>query len=172
MRRARCLFVFFLIAYESKAGPIAMQFNSGYDGVFWGTSLTKLVGMFPNGEHYFSTAPGERGYMVQTDDPLFDVPRTGMRVQYHLGTDGGVEHIAIGLPYERRDQLLGTLLSMFGAYSTTRTVGTAVIYQWPRDNRIIISVRASKDPTNGILEFWIAHIDINSLTSSPKKLGN
>ncbi|HXJ40693.1 MAG TPA: hypothetical protein VNH18_15540 [Bryobacteraceae bacterium] len=169
MRRAFFISVILLVAHQSKAGPIAAQFGSGYEGVYWGTSLTKLVGMFPDGEHYFSTSPGERVYLVQNNYPIFDVPRTGTRVQYHLGKDGGVEYIAIGVPYERRDQLLGTLLSLFGSYSAPRTVGTAVIYHWPRDNQVTISVRASKDPTNGILEFWVSHVDTSKPTApSPK----
>jgi hypothetical protein len=159
MRRAILASAIFLAAFQSNAGPIAAQFGSGYEGVIWGTSLTKLVGMFPEGEHYFSTAPGARVYMVQNNDPILDVPRNGTRVQYQLGKNGGVESIAVGVPYERREQLLGTLMSLFGGYSASATVGTAVIYQWPLDNQIQISVRASKDPTNGILEFWINHID-------------
>jgi hypothetical protein len=159
MHRAIFLTAIFFVAYQADAGPIAAQFGSGYEGVQWGTTLTKLVGLFPEGEHYFSTAPDSRVYMVQNNYPIFDVPRVGTRVQYALGINGGVESIAVGVPYERRDQLLGALLSLFGSYSATGTVGTAIIYQWPQDNQIQISVRASKNPTNGILEFWINHIE-------------
>ena len=155
-------------AYQASAGQIATEFGSGFEGVLWGTSLTKLVGMFPDGEHFFSTAPGERGYIVRNDDPLYGVPRAGTRIQYHLGREGGVESIAVGVPYERRDQLLGSLYSLFGSYSATRSVGTAVVYDWQRDRQIAISVKVSKDPTNGILEFWINHID-PSKASGPLK---
>ena len=106
--------------------------------------------------------------MVRNDDPIFGVPRAGTRVQYHLGKDGGVELIAVGVPYERRDQLIGTLLSLFGSYSSTSTVGQAIIYRWQRDDRIAISVKASKDPTNGILEFWINHIDPSKTIAQSK----
>jgi hypothetical protein len=105
MRSAIFLAVILFAAQRSAAGPIEAQFGSGYEGVSWGMSLTKLVGVFPDGEHYFTTAPGERGYMVRNNDPIFGVPRAGTRVQYHLGKDGGVEIIAVGVPYERRDQL-------------------------------------------------------------------
>ena len=124
--------------------------------------------MFPEGEHYFSTAPGARVYMVQNNYPIFDVPRSGTRVQYQLWRNGGVESIAIGVPYEKRDQLLGTLMSLFGGYSASTTVGTAVVYQWPQDNQIQIGARASKDLTNGILEFWINHIETKRLATQSR----
>ncbi len=168
MGRAIFFLVVLFATLRSWGGPIAARFESGYEGIAWGTSLTNLVGIYPDGEHYFSTAPGERCYMVQNAYPLFDVPRPGTRIQYHLGKEGGVEEVAIGVPYERRDQLLGTLLSLFGSYSAPRTVGNAVIYQWPRDNHIAISVRASKNPTNGILEFWIQHIDTAKIVAPSK----
>jgi hypothetical protein len=69
-----------------------------------------------------------------------------------------VEYIAFGIPYERRDQLLGTLISLFGSYAATRVVGTAIIYRWPPDSGVALVVRVSKDPNNGILELWVSRI--------------
>jgi hypothetical protein len=139
-------------------GPIADQFAWGYDGVKWGLPLADLVGMMPKGDHYFSTAPGHRVYTVRSDAPLLGVPREGTRVQYHLGTDGGVESIAVGIPYDRREQLLGALMSQFGAYSIKRDVGAATYFRWPQDQQVRITVRVSRDPRYGIAEFWIDHI--------------
>jgi hypothetical protein len=138
------------------AAAIADQFGSGYGGVKWGTSVASLVGMLPGGDHFFSAPPGERAYMVRNDDMLFGVPRDGMRIQYYFGDDNGVDWIAMGIPYERREQLLGSLVSLFGSYAVTRTEGVAIRYVWPTDHGITMSVRASRDPTNGILEFWVA----------------
>jgi hypothetical protein len=53
------------------------------------------------------------------------VPRPGTRVQYHLGKDGGVGAIAIGLPYEPREQLLGSRVALFGSYARRAVQGTA-----------------------------------------------
>jgi hypothetical protein len=152
----------------SVAGPIADYFSSGYEGVAWGTSLTALVGVFPQGEHHFSTAPGERVYIVRNDEPLLGVPRLGATIQYHLGKDGGVESIAIGVPYERRDQLMGTLLSLFGGYASQRVVGSAISYYWTRDRGISLSTRSSQSPRNGILEFWIGRIASDKPSSRAK----
>ena len=89
-------------------------------------------------------------------------------MQYQPGKNGGVESIAICVAYERRDQLIGTLMSLFGGYSASATVGTAVMVQWPQDEQIPIGVRASKNPTNGIAEFWISHIETKRLATQSK----
>jgi hypothetical protein len=139
-------------------GPIAEQFASGYEGVKWGLPLADLVGMMPEGDHYFSTAPGHRVYTVKNDAPLLGVPRDGTRMQYHLGKEGGVESIAVGIPYDRREQLLGALISQFGTYSTKRDAGAATYFRWPQDQQVRITVRVSRDPRYGIAEFWIEHV--------------
>jgi hypothetical protein len=167
MRRVLLFAAILFAAQRSTAGSIDAQFGAGYEGVSWGMSLTRLVGVFPDGEHYFTTAPGDRGYMVHNNDPIFGVPRAGKTIQYHLGKDGGVEIIAVGVPYERRDQLMGVLYS-FGSYSSTGTIGQAIIYKWQRDGRIVINVRASKDPTNGILVFWVYHVDPSRIPAQSK----
>ncbi|MEP7244896.1 MAG: hypothetical protein ABI885_14620 [Gammaproteobacteria bacterium] len=151
MRRIILLLLLGAMSHAACVGAIANQFGPGYGGVAWGTPLVTLVGMLPSGDHYFSTAPGECVYTVRNDDPLFGVPREGMRVQYHFGKGLGVEYIAISVPYERREQLLGSLISLFGPYAKAVPKGTATIYAWPRDRDIAMGVRASKDPANGIL---------------------
>lgn len=150
------------------SGPIAGEFSSGYEGISWGLPLADLVGMLPQGEHYFSTAPGERVYIVRNDDPLLGVPRIGYRVQYHLGKDGGVESIAVGIPYDRYQQLLGALVSQFGPYAVTRQVGTATGFWWKEDQGIVIAVRISREPRYGIAEFWVGHAS-SSRGKSPTK---
>lgn len=158
---ARVLFaVTLMLASMSPAcaGPIAEQFALGYGGVSWGLSLPNLVGMIPGGDHYFSTAPGHREYTVRNDEPFLGVPRAGTRMQYGFGTDGGVEFIALDFPYDRRDQLLGALYAQFGRYARVNEVGGAIIYTWAQDGDIRMTVRASRDPQFGILEFWIRHV--------------
>ncbi len=157
MHRATLILALGLLAPLAHGGSIATQFSGGYGGVSWGTSLDSLVGMLPGGEHHFSTSPGERAYIVENGDLFFGIPRSGMNIVYHMGKGNVVEDIEIGFPYERRDQLIGVLLSLFGAYTqTVVNQGLAVIYLWPRDNGITVTVRASTNPTNGILEFGVA----------------
>jgi hypothetical protein len=114
--------------------------------------------MMPEGDQYFSTAPGQRVYTVRNDVPLLGVPRLGTRVQYHLGKAGGVEAIAVGVPYDRYQQLLGVLISQFGRYSQVLEVGGITYYVWDLDQQICMSVRVTKDPRYGIAEFGINHV--------------
>jgi hypothetical protein len=159
MGRAIFILAAGLLSLPSHGGPVATQFGSGYGGITWNTSLDSLVGMLPGGEHHFSTSPGRRVYIVTNDDPLFGVPRPGMSVAYHMGKANVVEYIGITVPYERREQLLGVLLSLFGSYTrTTVNQGLVAIYSWPVDNGIALAVRASVNPTNGILEFGVARL--------------
>ncbi|HET9395228.1 MAG TPA: hypothetical protein VFO36_04155 [Nitrospiraceae bacterium] len=59
------------------------------------------------------------------------------------------------MPYERREQLLAELLLLFGQYQKPVARGTALLYLWPVDGRLRVGVRASREPKNGILEFWV-----------------
>lgn len=137
------------------AGNIDEQFAATVGGIAWGTKLDELVGVRPGGDHFFSTAPGDRGYRVPDDEPLFGIPRQDMKVQYHFGKNNEVIAIAYGLPYERREQLLGQLLLLFGPYRKPYVEETSLNYDWPADRRVAIAVRASREPKNGILEFWL-----------------
>ena len=136
-------------------GEIHDQFATGFGGIPWGTKLDDLIAMRPGGDQYFSTSPGRRAYILADDEPLFGVQRRGMRIQYHLGKDNEVRSVGIGVPYAMRDQLLGQLLLLYGQYQESTPNSTIVEYDWPVDGRICIGARASRDPKNGILEFWV-----------------
>lgn len=137
------------------AGEIHDQFAAGIGGIPWGAQLHDLIAMRPGGDQYFSTAPGGRSYELNDDGPLFGIERPGMRVQYHLGKSNEVRSVALGVPYAMREQLLGQLTAMYGRYWESSSDPVAISYHWPADNRVRMSVRASRDPKNGILEFWV-----------------
>jgi hypothetical protein len=138
------------------AGPIAQEFHSGYEGVGWDTTLTTVVAAIPGGDHYFAPEPGARIYSVRSDTDLFDIPRRAMTVEYCFTPEGRLNTVGVALRFEQREQLLGTLTSLFGPYREV-SERFAILYVWPRDHEVSISVRASRDPVNGILEFWIHH---------------
>ena len=73
------------LSASALAGPIDDQFAAGVGGIPWGMKLHDLVAMRPGGDHASSTAPGERTYALLDDEPLFDVPQPGTRIQYHFG---------------------------------------------------------------------------------------
>ena len=47
------------------------------------------------------------------------------------------------------------LLLLFGRYHKPVARGTALVYLWPADGDLRIGVKASREPKNGILEFWV-----------------
>ena len=169
MSRVSVALASLLAAQAATAGPIAQEFRGGYDGIAWGTTLTAVVGALPGGDHYFSSEPGTRMYSVRNDAPLFGIPREGMKVQYCFSAAGGVDNISIRLAYEEREALLGTLITLFGPYNRVMEKDSAISYVWPWDHEISISVRASREPTNGILEFWIHHHDPDPHDRAPSR---
>jgi hypothetical protein len=154
----RYLFLAMLVVASAptSAGPIFAEFGSGYDGVTFGLPLADLVGMMPEGEHYFANAPGQRDYAVRNDAPLLGVPRSGTRVHYYLDKNDRVENIAISIPYDQHQQLLGVLIAQFGRYSQAADIGVITHYWWKEDQQIRIGLRVSKDPRYGIAEFTIS----------------
>jgi hypothetical protein len=156
MRTLALACVSLVLTTPAFAGAIDDQFAAGMGGIPFGMKLDDLIAVRPGGEQFFSTAPGERGYSLADEDPLFGIQRDGMRIQYHFDKDNRVRSVAIGLPYAMREQLLGQLLVRFGQYRKSTLLRTAVDYDWPADARVRIGVRASQDPKNGILEFWVS----------------
>jgi hypothetical protein len=159
MRTIALACVSLALSTSALAGPIDDQFAAGVGGVPWGMKLAELIAIRPGGDQYFSTSAGERVYTIADDEPLFGIPRPGMRVQYHFGKQNEVRSIAVGVPYERRDELLGQLLLLFGRHFAPTTTVAAIDYDWPADRRVLVGVRASRDPQNGILEFWVGYRD-------------
>ena len=141
-----------------RAGPIADEFGPGYGGVGWNLHLADIVGMMPEGEHYFSDAPGQRDYAVSNDGPLLGVPRQGMRVRYYFDQDDGLMSIAIAIPYDRYQQMLGVLIAQFGRYARIDEVGAITYYRWKEDQKIRLKLRVTKEPRYGIAEVLIRHV--------------
>jgi hypothetical protein len=156
MRTLALVCVSLILSTPAFAGDIDDQFAAGMGGIPFGTKLDDLIAMRPGGDQHFSTAPGHRSYFLDDDQPLFGIERRDMRVQYHLGKNNEVRSIALGVPYAMREQLLGQLMAMFGRYRAASSEPNAINYHWPADKRVYISVRASRDPKNGILEFWVS----------------
>jgi hypothetical protein len=148
-----------LLSHTVLGGPFTDEFRGGYGGISWGTSLADLVGTLPGGQHYFTltSTAGERSYDVINDEPLLGVPRKGTSVQYGIGKWNSVDIIGVSVLYERRDELLGALISRFGNYSKRAQVGTSTYYEWPQENCLRISLRASTSPNYGMLQFVISN---------------
>jgi fluoride ion exporter CrcB/FEX len=155
MRIAQLL-ILTLFATASWSGPIASQFSSGHDGIPWGATLANVVGIFPSGQHYFATTTGGREYSLFSDVAFLGVPRIGMETQYGFDKDNRLYIVGINIPYEYREQLLGTLIASFGTYSSRSLDGTTLLYSWPKDHGLTLTVRTSQNPEFGILQVVIS----------------
>jgi len=155
MRTLALACIALVLSTPAFAGDIDDQFAAGVGGIPFGTKLDDLIGLRPGGDQHFSTAPGGRCYHLADDEPLFGIERRGMRIEYTLDKNNEVHSVALGVPYAMREQLLGQLMSMFGRYWESSSDPVAIVYYWPADDRVRIGVRASRDPKNGILEFWV-----------------
>jgi hypothetical protein len=159
VRRMRYTILGLMIAVlplTSRAGPIARQFASGYDGVVWGSSLVELVGIHPRGQHYFAVGSGVRDYGLPDEKTMFGILRSHMQVVYFLDETSSVVSASLTFPFEQRQKLLGTLIVSFGPHQSMFVKGISTYYAWRRDDGVGIVVRATLDPTFGILELAIS----------------
>ena len=136
------------------AGPIADQFEGGFNGATWGSSIDSLVSMFPPGEHVFATTPGGRAYWIKDPSPLLNVPRDGQSILFGFNEKDLLESITLGFAYERKEQVLGALMSAFGAPTSTGLKGTKTFNCWKPDAKIALCLWASKEAKHGIS--WLA----------------
>lgn len=153
MSRA-ALFLFLLTCVSaSQAGPIYEQFGAGALGVPWNSSIDAVIGSLQPGDHVFATTPGHRAYWVKDDQTLWGVPRQGHGILYGFGEKNELVSAAISFPYERKEQLLGTLIYLFGASERDGTKGSQRWYQWQCDGGVKISVWTSAKSAHGVLWF-------------------
>ncbi len=156
MLRTLSFTVLMLCSLNAMSGPLAEQFASGYNGIAWGTSLVNLVGTLPGGQHLFATTSGEREYALSSDEPFLGVPRPAMTTAYGLDKEDRFYIIGINVPYEYRVQLIGALISSFGAYTSKKVMRTQNVYDWPKDGGVLLTVRESRSDQYGILQVVIS----------------
>ena len=154
MKRTTILLGMIFLSPCTFAGAIADQFRAGLNGVAWDTSLESLVGMFPQGEHVFSTTPGQRAYWVRDSSEFLGVTRQGQGILYGLDENNRLLSLAIGFDYARKEELLGALLSRFGEFQRTGVKGAQTYYGWKLDEKVSLSLWMSTEPKYGIM--WLA----------------
>jgi hypothetical protein len=132
------------------AGAIADQFQGGFNGATWGSSIDDLVSMFPPGDHVFATTPGERAYWIKDPVPLLNVPREGQGILFGFDEHDALTSITIGFPYDRKEQIVGALMSAFGAFDHTGSKGTKTFHCWKRDAKIALCFWTSQKSKHGI----------------------
>ncbi len=166
MRCAGLLSALMLFCQSTFAGPIADRFGSGVLGMAWDSSLDSLVGVFPNGEHVYATTPGQRAYLVRDDQEFLGVVRTGHSLLYAFGSRENLVAVVFSFPYERKEELMGALISHFGQPQGTTRQGQQQSTQWRKDRGVYVVLRASLEPKHGIA--WLSILGPNYGTEATK----
>jgi len=124
----------------SHAGGIYDTFRGGVLGVPWGATLDTVSGIYPDGDHVFSTTPGERGYWVKDGAPFLDVPRPANGVLFGFNETNHVSKVAVGFAFERALELRNRLTTLFGVPTSKRVGERKTVYFWKADNGIECAV--------------------------------
>ena len=139
-----------LCCQSALADPVADRFAAGVLGMQWNASLEWVVAVRPEGEHFYATSKGERGYTVEDDQEFMGVARRGQRIRYWFDENDKVESISLSFPYERKEELLGSLVSAFGYQGYKVTHGRTQLIAWRGHNGIVVLWMATIDPSHGI----------------------
>lgn len=154
MKRAATVVLLSLCCHFAFAGPIADRFGTNIVGFPWGVPLDSIVGVFPQGDHVYSTAPGERSYAIKDNQDFLGVPRAGQNILYSFGRQNELVSVTFSFPYERRDEIQGALMAAFGAPASTAPWGRQKASRWLDEKGVAITLVASTEPRYGIV--WLS----------------
>jgi hypothetical protein len=135
MRTALVISMLLLLAPLSEAGPVYETFRSGILGIPWGATLDHVIGVYPDGDNVFATTPGHRAYFVKDGATFLGVPRERQGVVYGFDAEDKLGIVAIAFAYERKEELRGALISLFGPprYSADPHDARVRRYLWTSD---------------------------------------
>lgn len=124
----------------ASASTLKDTFGPGIFGIPWGTSLTNLVGVYPQGDHVFAVTPGCRAYWVKDGQQLLGIPREGKGVLFGFDKQNHVAIAAVAFDFERKDELRTTLTSLFGIPKERTRSGPMTQYYWRSSEGMYASV--------------------------------
>jgi hypothetical protein len=140
---------------SAAAGPIADRFAADVLGIPWGSSLDSVVGVFPQGDHFYAwPPPGDRVYLIRDDQDFMGVPRDGHTVLYWFDDADRLKSVTVSFPYERKEELIGALISAFGGSERKVISDRSEMVGWRDDNGMWMVLKTTIDPKNGIA--WLA----------------
>jgi hypothetical protein len=154
MRVVAWLLVSALGCQSASAGPIAERFGSDILGIPWNSSLDTVVGTLPVGDHVYATTPGQRAYLVRDDQDFMGVSRRGHNVLYGFGQKNELVAVVVSFPYERKEELIGALISAFGAPQGKMRRGQQQLTGWRNDRGVSVSLTTSSEAKHGIA--WLS----------------
>lgn len=142
-----------LPALGSPADPFE-TLREGVLGVPWGATLDDVVALYPNGDHVFATTSGHRAYWVKEGQTFLGIPRERNGVLYGMNENNRLVVVAVAFEYEYKEQLLQTLVSLFGL--PDKDVGKdSISYAWESNGRLV-GVREFGKPHQRIVWLSIA----------------
>ena len=150
MKFTASLLALLLFGPSALADPITDRFGSGVLGMQWGSSLDLIVGVFPQGDHIYATSPGNRAYVVRDDQEFLGVARDGHNVVYWFDANDRLESVTLSFPYERKDELLGALISLCGHAGWQAISKRSRLTIWGDDDGTWLFLRTTFDTRNGI----------------------
>jgi|SRR5579862_5634430 len=131
MRRRFCLLMSLLaVCATGLAGTVKGSFGQGVLGIAWGTSLTSVVGVYPQGDHVFAVTPGCRAYWVKEGQPFLGIPRDGKGVLFGMDKQNHVASASVAFDFERKGELRTTLTSLLGNPMVPTQSGEIAQYGW------------------------------------------
>ncbi len=151
------LFVLAALAVNTicaSAANLNATFGGGILGVPWGTPLTNVVGIYPQGDHVFAVTPGCRAYWVKDGQTFLGVPRDGHGVLFAFDQNNRVGAASIAFDYERKDELQGVLTSMFGAPVSSARSSGRFHYGWRSSDGMAAYVTEFGEGTQRIV--WLS----------------
>jgi hypothetical protein len=145
-----------LLAATCVAAPadsLKATFGGGVLGIPWGATLTSVVGIYPQGDHVFAVTPGCRAYWVKDGQQFLGIPREGKGVLFGMDSQNHVAIAAVAFAFERRVELHGTLISLFGVPTTASQSGGMTRYGWRSPDGMTASVTEFGEGTQRII--WL-----------------
>jgi len=156
MQRALVFLGLLVTCAFCRAGPLANTFGTGVLGVPWGATLDQVVGVYPDGDNVFSTAPGHRSYWVREGAPFLGIPREGQGVLYGLDDQDHVVIASLAFGFERRVELQSALQSLLGVPRISSESNNYRQYYWPADGGMRVELREYSEPRHAIIWLVVA----------------
>ena len=135
------------------ADSLKATFGGGVLGIPWGATLASVVGTYPQGDHVFAVTPGCRAYWVKEGQQFLGIPRDGKGVLFGMDRENHVAIASVAFDFERKAQLHGTLISLFGAPAVATQSGGITRYGWRSPEGMTASVTEFGEGTQRII--WL-----------------
>jgi hypothetical protein len=141
-------------ALSAHAASLKATFGSGILGVPWGSSLTDVVGMYPQGDHVFAVTPGCRAYWVKDGQTFLGIRREGHGALFAFDKTNHVGSAVVAFDFERKDELRTMLTSLFGTPIFPAQSGGKFQYGWRSSDGMNATVTEFGEGTQRIV--WLS----------------